>query len=120
MSWFSNFFEKKDWRLVKELQAGFVHVQRDRKTGKRAGETSHEVTYYLYENQFGKRKFDAVDSLHGDIDVDSHTAKDTWTFRSEVFRYTIRPWLDGRHDPDIQDYEQVEVNDFHRRLKGKK
>ena len=121
MSWYSKFFEKSDWRLVKEIQAGYIHYQfRPRDPEKRVNESKNEMTYYLYEDQSCNRKFDVVDGMLGDIDIDSQEAKDSWTFKSDEYRYTIRPWLDGRYDPNIPTYDQVEVNDFHRRLKGKK
>ena len=121
MSWFSRLFEKADWRLVKEIQAGYIHYQYSKlDPEERINENSYEITYYLYENQFGKRKFDVVDGLLGNIDINSREAKESWTFRSDEYRSTIRPWLDGRHDPDIKSYDQIPVSDFQRRLKGKK
>ena len=121
MSWLTRIFTKSDWRLVKEIQAGYVSYRLDPKnTDKHLGECKEEVTYYLYENQFGKRKFDAVDSREGDINVHSVAAKRTWTYRSQEYRYMIRPWMDGRLDPKIPSYEQVPINDFHAQLKGKK
>lgn len=121
MSWFSDFFEKADWRLVKEIQAGYVSYRLDPiNTDKHLGESKEEVSYYLYENQFGKRKFDAVDSREGEVNIHSVSSRTSWTFRSQEYRYTIRPWMDGRLDPKIPSYEQAPVNDFHAQLKGKK
>ncbi len=119
--WTKIFGEPSDWRLVKEIQAGYVSYKFDPlKPETKINERDQEMTYYLYEDQDGNRKFDVVDSQEGDIDVNSVAAKKTWTFRSEDYRYTIRPWMDGRHNPEIPSYEQVPVDDFKVALKGKK
>ena len=119
--WTKIFGEPKDWRLVKEIQAGYVSYRVDPSNAdKHLGECKEEISYYLYENQFGKRKFDAVDSRDGEININSVSSRRSWTFRSQEYRYTIRPWMDGRLDPTIPSYEQAPVNDFHARLKGKK
>ncbi len=121
MSWFSRLFEKADWRLVKEIQAGYIHYQYHKlDPEQKINESENEMTYYLYENQFGKRKFDVVDGMLGDIDIKSKEAKDSWTFRSNEYRYTIRPWLDGRTDPEIPAYESIPRRDFKRILTKKK
>lgn len=122
MSWWTAIFgEPADWRLVKEIQAGYIAYRLDpHDADKHLGESKEEVTYYLYENQYGERKFDAVDSRDGDINVDSDAAKRTWTYRSQEYRYTIRPWLDGRLDPEIPTYESMPRRDFKRALDGKK
>lgn len=120
-NWVTKFFEKPDWRLVKEIQADYIHYQFRREApDERVNENEHEMTYYLYEDQDGNRKFDVVDGMLGDIDVNSEAAKKTWTFRSEEYRYTIRPWLDGRTDPDIPRWDKVKQHDFKRILDDKK
>ncbi len=120
-NWLTRFFENPDWRLVKEIQSKYVHYQFRRETpDKRVNENTEEMTYYLYEDQNGNRKFDVVDSMLGDIDVNSEKAKKTYTFRSEEYRYTIRPWLDGRTDPGIPRWDKVKQHDFKRILDDKK
>ena len=121
MNWLTKLFEKADWRLVKEYQAQYVSYKfAPLEPDKKIAEREEETTYYLYEDQNGNRKFDVVDSQAGDIDIKSNAAKKTWTFRSPEYRYTIRPWLDGRHNADIPSYEQVPIDDFKSVLKGKK
>lgn len=121
MNWFTKYFEKADWRLVKEIQAGYVHYEYHRlRPAERINESENEMTYYLYEDQFGNRKFDVVDNRLGDIDINSKEAKNSWTFRSDEYRYTIRPWLDGRTDPDIPRHDKIPAHDYKRLLKGKK
>ena len=119
MNWFTKIFEKSDWRLVKELQVKYIHFQYRRTTpDKKINESEEEITYYLYEDQFDNRKFDVIDGLLGDIDIDSQEAKDSYTFRSETYRHTIRPWLDGRFTPEIPTYDSIPRRDFKKALKG--
>ena len=121
MNWLNRFFEKADWRLVKELQVGYLHYQyRSSDPGKKVNEKEEEMTYYLYEDQNGNRKFDVVDGMLGDLDIDSQEAKESWTFRSPEYRHTIRPWLDGRVDPDIPRHDKVKHHDMVRLLKDTK
>lgn len=113
MNWFTNLFrDRADWRMCKLLQAEFVFSGPD-------GEREHTISYYLYENQYGERKFDLTDTKRGDRDV-KDLAKNDIAYRLTIYMDTIKPWLAGRHDPEIPSYEQVPVNDFARALKGKK
>lgn len=121
MNWLSKFFETADWRLVKEIQAGYMHYQfHHLRPEEKINEKQEELTYYLYEDQNNNRRFDVVDSMDGDIDINSEEAKKTWTFRSPEYRHTIRPWLDGRVDPDIPRYDKVKHHDMVRILKDTK
>jgi hypothetical protein len=77
------------------------------------------INYYLYENQDGERKFDVADSMRGDNDV-KKLEKDDIVFRLKMYRQTVKPWLDGRLDPDIPTYESIPRRDFKRALTKKK
>lgn len=110
------FFTKRDWRLVKKVDEAYVIIN---KTSKRTEKDNCILSYYLYENQFHDRKFDVVDSEEGDLDL-GRVPKSHWTFRSPTYREKIRPWLDGRLDPEIPTYEQVPKDDFQNALAGKK
>ena len=124
MSWFSGLLKKaeeaeqSDPRLVKQIQSGYVYTQFHPDTPKDiVNEQEEELTFYLYEDQFGNRKFDAVDSRKGDINIKT-AAKNEWLFRCETYRHTVRPWLDGRANPDIPTYESVPRRDFKKVLEG--
>lgn len=124
MSWWTNIFgeprEKAEWRMCKQLDATFVNTSYRIVNNEAVPiEKKHNINYYLYENQFGERKFDAADSMRGDIDI-TKTKKDDIAFRLRMYRQTVKPWLDGRTDPDVPAYDQVPVNDFQRRLTKKK
>ena len=114
MNWVTQLFTKSEWRMCKQLDTEFV--SRDLITG---AESEHWLNYYLYENQFGKRKIDVADSKRGDCKMSSLEADDI-AFRLKMYRDTVKPWLDGRTDPDVPAYDQVPVNDFKRRLTKKK
>jgi len=118
MSWWTNIFgEKNEWRMCKRLDSGYTSTTYDG----RGNPTERKVRlqYYLYENQHGGRKFDVADSMKGDYKITS-VLKDDIIFRLKMYRETVKPWLDGRTDPDVPAYEQVPVNDFQRRLTKKK
>ncbi len=103
MNWFTKLFETKDWRLCGKLDSKYVVTYTDRYTGKeREGKRKDNcvLTYFLYENQFGERKFDLVDSEEGDLKVSS-VPSDHYAYRNEDYRIKIRTWLYGRYDPDI-------------------
>ena len=121
MSWWTNIFgeprEKAEWRMCKQLGSTYIHTTYDRQDGKT--EDRININYYLYENQHGDRKFDVADSLNGDYKITS-VLKDDIIFRLRMYRQTVKPWLDGRTDPDVPAYDQVPVNDFQRRLTKKK
>jgi len=118
MNWLTKYFEKPDWRLVKEIQSGYLFTQFHHLTPKDiVNEQEEELTFYLYENQFGDRKFDAVDSRKGDINIKT-ASKDEWLFRCGDYRHTIRPWLDGSLNLDIPTYESIPRRDFKKVLEG--
>lgn len=115
MNWLKRLFAKHDWRMVKQVDVGYIitnHV-----TGKQTD--GHVLSYYLYENQFGKRIFDLVDSEEGDLVVE-RMDKSHFAFRNEVYRNKIKPWIDGRLDPEVPSYSQVPKDDFQNALAGKK
>jgi len=125
MSWLTYIFgEPDDWRLVKIHVTDYysqlkpAHPDYDF-TDSDANKTDHEYSYYLYENQHGGRKIDVIDSLRGDLEMKTED-KRSFVFRNTEYRNIIRPWLDGRLDPEIPSYEQAPVNDFHAKLKGKR
>ncbi len=114
--------EKPDWRLCGQKDSKYVISYSDQMTGiEKEGKRKNGcvLTYFLYENQFGERKFKLLDSEEGDLKVSS-LSSDHWAYRNGDYRNKIRPWLDGRYDPDIPDYETIPKNDFHNRLAKKK
>jgi len=122
--WTKIFGEPADWRLCRTLDYSYhnkllpphpMYNLRD----DAANITDHTYTYYLYENQYGERKFDVIDTKDGDVNVKS-LEKNNFVFCNKKFRTQIRPWLDGRYDPEIPDYETVPKNDFQNRLAKKK
>jgi len=115
MSWWTNIFGGKDeWRMCKQLDTTFISSDAYTRV-----ETKHNINYYLYENQFGERKFDIADSKRGDCEV-KRLEKDDITFRLRLYRETVKPWLDGRTDPEIPSYESIPRKDFQRILTKKK
>ena len=125
MNWFTEMFtptEKPDWRLCGQHDSRYYIQYKDQITGvekKHKRQDGCVLTYFLYENQFGERKFKLLDSEEGDLKVSS-LPNDHYAYRNEDFRNKIRPWLDGRYDPDIGDYEKTPKDDFHNRLAKKK
>lgn len=116
MNWFTKLFAKKDWRMVKQVDVGYriKNLVTDKDLKKDC-----TLSYYLYENQFGNRIFDVVDSEEGDLDL-ARVDKSHFAFRNEVYRNKIKPWIDGRLDPEVPSYEQVPKDDFQNALAGKK
>jgi len=111
---FKKFFTKKDWRRVATIEVPIVEtnpLQNEPKKG--------TLYYYLYENQFGDRKYDVADTFRGDYDIDDVEERDV-TFRCEEYLKTVKPWLEGDYDPEITDYEGVKRRDMLGALKGKK
>ena len=114
MSWWTNIWgEPDDWRFVGKVDSPYNYKSSGQK---------HTLTYYLYENQDGGRKFDVIDTDEdrGDINVDRLDKKD-WVFRSKQYRNTVHPWLGGFRNPDFPTYDKVKQHDMKRLLKtGKK
>ncbi len=122
MNWFTKMFtptEKPDWRLCKQMDVKYVETITDRNTKEVTDKTNGVMTYYLYEDQNGNRKFDVVDSIDGELDIEK-IAKNHFAFRCEDFRNILRTWLDGRYVPEIPDYETIPKDDFQNRLAKKK
>jgi len=115
MIWLKKLFAKKDWRMVKRIDARYMVT--NGLTGK--VKDGCVLSYYLYENQFRTRIFDLVDSEEGDLDVE-RVDKSHFAFRNDVYRNQIKPWMDGRLDPEVPSYEQVPKDDFQNALAGKK
>ena len=115
MNWFTKILgirPKAEWRMCKQVKTVFVSHHD-------SGDKEYNLSYYLHENQYGERKFDIVDSMHGDRDV-KDLRKDDIAYRLKAYRETVKPWLDGRLNPEIPTYDQVPVDDFKTALKGKK
>lgn len=128
--------EEPNWRLCGTIKGEYFSRLNPRHpdydlTDSKKNETDHQLTYYLYEDQFGNRKFDVIDSDRGDLDLEEIKKdaygktglvipKDDILYRIKRYREKIRPWLDGRYDPDIPDYETIPKNDFQNRLAKKK
>ena len=122
MNWWTKIFgEPADWRLCKQLDAKYQITYTDGYGLAEPKKTKRGcvITYFLYEDQDGNRKFDIVDSEKGDINIKT-LKKTDYAYRCTLYRNTIRPWLSGRFDPEIPSYEQVPVDDFKAVLKGKK
>jgi hypothetical protein len=101
----------RDWRLVSTLQAHVNWVDNDgNSTGK------DEIFYYLFENGLGKRKIkhEGAGKLAGEGGYEVRQRVTHPYYLSE-----IRPWLEGRYDPDIPNYESIKVKEFKDNLAGK-
>lgn len=125
MSWWTTIFgEPADWRLCTQIDADYVsrlqpgHPRYNFNVATE-NETAYTYTYYLYEDQDGNRRFEVIDTQDGDLNMEKEP-KNSFVYRNREFRNKIRPWLDGRVDPDIPSYEQVPVDDFKVVLKGSK
>jgi hypothetical protein len=108
--WTKIFGEPDDWRYVGKVNSPYFY----KSTGDK-----YVLTYYLYENQDGKRKFDVIDSNEdrGDINVNSLDKKD-WVFRTKDYRHVVHPWLNGFRNPDFPTYKTAPNHDFKRLLEG--
>jgi len=115
MNWFRNFFAKRDRRLVKSVDARYRVTNT---VTKEVEKTDCILTYYLYEDQFSNRKFDLVDSEDGDLDVDD-MSQTHWAFRNKIYRDQIKPWIDGRRDPEIPTYESIKAKEMKDILTGR-
>ncbi len=113
---FTKLFTKRDWRLVKVIEAKYL-IRCD--ITDRVTSDGHILTYYLFENQFGERKFDLVDSRNGDLTV-SRLQDNDFAFRSQTYRETVHGWLQGGYDPEIPNYYSVEHKNFLDTLRGRK
>lgn len=113
---FTRLFTKKDWRLVKKLEAKYA-IRND--ITLKVTSRGHVLTYYLFENQFGDRKFDLVDSEKGDLRVES-LKSDDFAFRSDMYRKQVHSWLKGGYDPEIPNYYSVEHKNLLDTLRGRK
>lgn len=113
MNWFTSLFEKDDWRFVGEVVENYSTINTI--TKQKLGD--YTVTYYLYENQHGDRKFDVIDTDpgRGKLDV-SVLPNNDWVFRCLEYTKTVYPWLNGFNNPDFPTYEKVPVYDFKRKL----
>ncbi len=115
MNFIKKMFAKKDWRLCKKLDSTY-EVQNTQT--KKIIKEKCTLTYYLFENQFGDRKFDVVDSEEGNICTDT-IRKDHYAFRNIEYRETIHPWLKGFNNPKIPSYEGSKRKEFKDSLTGK-
>ena len=114
--------EKPDWRLCGQNDSRYYIQYKDQITGIEREHKRQDgcvLTYFLYENQFGERKFKLLDSEEGDLEVSS-LPRDHYAYRNKDYRDKIRPWLDGRYDPDFTAYETIPKDDFQNRLAKKK
>ena len=112
MNWWTKIFgEPDDWRFVGKVDNKY-------QSGGYPKE-SHILSYYLYENQHGKRKFDVIDTdpERGDINV-KKLSKTDWVFRNKDYRHTVHPWFTGFRNPDFPTYETAPQHDFKRLLEG--
>jgi hypothetical protein len=111
MGWFKKLFEKDDWRFVGHVNALYVN------TDLRGDKTNYKLTYYLYENQHGERKFDVIDSHpdRGDLRVDV-LKKTDWVFRNTHYREVIHPWLTGFRNKKFPTYDKAPMYDMKRFL----
>jgi len=115
-SFWERLLTKKDWRLVKTVTSGYHITNNLTKAKIKEG---CELTYYLFENQFGDRKFDVADSEQGDLKVSTLDDND-YVFRCKDYRDTIKPWVAGGYNPEIPNYYSVEHKDLLDTLRGRK
>lgn len=108
-----NYRLRRNWRLVSTLQA-FISWE-DRETKKLTGEKD-TIYYYLSENGLGQRKctHEGTKKLAGD---------GGWSKEKRMthpyYLGRIRPWLEGRYDPDIPSYDSIKAKEFKDALAGK-
>lgn len=112
---FTKLFTKKDWRLVKQIDQKYRVFN---SLTKKTISDGHVLTYYLFENQFGDRKFDLVDSQKGDLNVNA-LPDDDYAFRCDVYMKQVHGWLKGGYDPEIPNYYSVEHKNFLDTLRGR-
>ena len=112
--WNKLFGDPVDWRFVKQFDSPY-HIKNTTPLKK------HILTYYLYENQYGDRKFDVIDSdaARGDLKI-KDLKKTDWVFRTKQYRETLRAWLDGAYDPQIPSYDSIKAKEFLDNLNGEK
>ena len=123
MKWLSKLLRRRDpddWRMVKQLDSIYINTETRLVSETRVEpvETKHHINYYLFENQYGGRKFDVACSMMGDRDV-SKLSKDDIAYRLRIYRNTIKPWLDGQYNPEIPSYESIKPKEFLDNLAGK-
>jgi len=101
-----NYRLKRDWRLVSTLKATFNWMNEE---GDIEGNPS-ELYYYLSENGIGERKCETKASDNkGGYRIKSHP----------VYLDRIVPWLKGRYDPDIPNYESIKAKEMKDKLAGR-
>lgn len=107
-----NYKLKRDWRLVSTLQFTITWVEKDQTpTGR-----TDEVFYYLKENGLGERTcdHDGTGDIAGNV-YGRRRQRETM----DLYLQTIRPWLEGRYDPNIPTYESIKAKEFKDALSGK-
>ncbi len=98
----------RDWRLVSTLNAYYTWTN--------YGGEKETLFYYLYENGLGHRKckHESAGRVSGDAQ---------WCINERIthpqYLGKIRPWLEGRFDPDIPSYESIKAKEFKDYLAGK-
>ncbi len=113
MNWLPKVITKKKWRMCATIETSIVSVNRiDPKDNDKEG----VLYYYLYENQYGDRKFDVADSFRGDVDLKNIRKADI-VYRADEYLTKVKPWLDGRKIPGIASYDKVHHHDLVRTLK---
>ena len=124
MSWFTELLRRRkpnDWRMVNDLESTYVSTEHRLVSNTRIEpvESKHNINYYLFEYQYGERKFDVACSKQGDRNV-SKMKKDDIVFRLKIYRKTVKPWLDGQYNPQIPSYESIKSKEFLDNLAGEK
>jgi len=103
---------RRDWRLVGTLEAIYTWTDLDNEK-----DTAY---YYLKENGMGERK--CIHDGTGNLGKDGRNSP-AWAERKRVshpiYLEKIRPWLEGRYDPDIPSYESIKAKEFKDKLAGK-
>lgn len=113
---FTKLFAKKDWRLVKKLDQKYRVFNTVTKDTISDG---HVLTFYLFENQFGDRRIELVDSQKGELNI--HALKDDdYAFRCDLYRDRVYGWVNGGYDADIPNYYSVEHKTFLDTLRNRK
>ncbi len=112
MNWLPKMFTKKEWRMCATVELVVVEFHPLTKTKKKEG----ILYYYLYENQYGDRKFDVADTIRGDMKLNDIPKSDI-VYRSEEYLTKVKPWIDGRKIPGVASYDKVHHHDLVRTLK---
>lgn len=110
MSFFDFFKSKKEpveqWKFLKTDSFQTTITGR--------GDTKYNFYIHYYESNFGNRKAEYTTDL-----VNTQTSTEFFVKQDPIYHTKVYRWLNGRADPDIPAYSNVEQDDLSNMLKGK-